>query len=146
MREHINILLRENGKGEDMQKQHVETWERMKKEASKICDKEYLTIEALEEMDVTERPMRLETLEDVIQHVTYHEGQVSAFWKEQHRLNDRAELTTRLCQASVASELKEMRNDIAGIRKLIYIAMGAATVIGSILGLIIEHFGSHPLQ
>jgi hypothetical protein len=38
----------------------------------------------------------------------------------------------------MASEMKEMRRDIAGIRKLIYMAMGGATILGGIASTIIQ--------
>ncbi len=113
-------------------------WDELRKEAAERSMFELHNIEVLEEMDPVDKPLRLETLEDVIQHVNFHEGQISAFWREQHRFNDRTDLTTRTCQSAMAIEMKEMRRDIAGIRKFIYMAMGAATLLGAIAGTLLQ--------
>ena len=113
-------------------------WGTLRERAAEQSQFELHSIEALEEMDEVDRPLRLESLEDVIQHVNFHEGQISAFWKEQHRFNDRTDLTTRACQSAMAAEMKEMRRDIGGIRKLIWMGMGAAAILGGIAGTILQ--------
>jgi hypothetical protein len=95
--------------------------------------------------DVVGKPLRLETLEDVIAHVNFHEGQISAFWEEQHRFNKRSDATTTTDQSYMQQELKEMRSDIKKLSNRIFFAMGGASMLGAVFAvvatLLLEAFG-----
>jgi len=89
---------------------------------------------------MTARPLRLETLEDVIQHVNFHEGSITAMWEEQHRFNERSVTSTTTCQGAMQAEIREIKEDIKAMRKTIYIAMGGATALGSVIGVVASIF------
>ena len=48
-----------------------------------------------------------------------------------------------MCQTFMTSEIKELRRELAGIRKLLYIAMGMVILLGAAIPLI-PIFHNHP--
>jgi len=92
------------------------------------------------------KPGTLHSLEDVIAWIYGHEGKFEAWWDEQRRLNVGNETKTTNCQSYMQAEIKEIKNDVKALRKIIFIAMGAAWALGSIISFaaahLIEHGGS----
>ena len=91
----------------------------------------------------TGRPLKLNDLSDVIAWIQNHDATISAWWEEQRRINVAVNDGTRICQGFMQSEIKEMRRDIQGLRKTVYIAMGGAMVVGTILGALLPVLLAH---
>jgi hypothetical protein len=89
---------------------------------------------------VVHQPLTLETLDDTIAWIREHDATITAWWEEQRRFNKGTDHKTFQCQAFMQGEIKEIRRDIQGIRKTMYIAMGGALVLGSVASTIITFF------
>jgi hypothetical protein len=114
-----------------------------------VEDKEHGNIRVFNELgcssgDVTVmvdgKPIKLETLEDVIAWASFHDATISAWWNEQRRFNSESGTKTSECQRFMHAEIKEIRKDISAIRRLIYIAMGGVLVMGGVASLVASHF------
>jgi hypothetical protein len=93
---------------------------------------DYLEVEGL----IAMRPGTLHTVEDVIAWIYGHEGKIDAYWKAQHNHNEKSTSATDHCQTFMHGEIKEIRNDIKAMTKTIYTAMGGASVLGGIAGIV----------
>jgi hypothetical protein len=93
---------------------------------------DYLEVEGL----IAMKPGTLHTVEDAIAWIYGHEGKIDAYWKAQHDHNETSTTATHACQAFMHGELKEIRRDIQGMTKTIYTAMGGASVLGAVAGII----------
>lgn len=89
------------------------------------------------------RPGTLHSLEDVIAWVYGHEGKFEAWWDEQRRINSMHETKNTHCQAYMQQEIKEIKADVRGLRKIVFIAMGAAWALGSIISFAAAHLLEH---
>jgi hypothetical protein len=89
------------------------------------------------------KPGTLHSLEDVIAWIYGHEGVIEERWRHQFSSNKAVKDTTQMCQTFMTSEIKELRRELAGIRKLLYIAMGMVILLGAAIPLI-PIFHNHP--
>jgi len=78
---------------------------------------------------VAMKPGTLHNLEDVIAWVYGHEGVIEERWRNQFSSNNAVKNTTQMCQTFMQQELKELRKDIQGMRKFIYVAMGMVMLL-----------------
>ncbi len=81
--------------------------------------------------EMSDGPLRLHTLEDVIAWAQAHHAEVRAYWSEQRRTNASSSERTLTCQTYMTTELKEIRRDIQQMRSRIFYAMGCASVLGA---------------
>ena len=68
-------------------------------------------------------PRQFETLEDVKAWAHYHDGQITAWWHEQHTLN-----------ANNEKRFREIENRVSAIEKRVIWASGVAAGIGAVVG------------
>lgn len=82
------------------------------------------------------RPVKLETLEDVKQHIAYRDGQFDRFLEDHERMRRDAAEQRNTCQAGLQSEIAEIRKDLKEMRTVIYRATGGAAAVGAVLGIV----------
>jgi hypothetical protein len=86
------------------------------------------------------KPGTLHTLEDLIAWAHSHEGVIEERWRRQFEDNHERKTSTMVCQTFMQTEIKELRLDIQSMRKLLYIAMGMAMLIGFIAPILVGFF------
>jgi hypothetical protein len=89
------------------------------------------------------KPGTIHSLEDAIAWIYGHEGRINVLWDEQKRFNNMTNEKTTICQTYMQGEIKELRKDIQAMRKTIYMAMGGASVLGTIIGFAVAIFVRH---
>ena len=81
------------------------------------------------------RPGSLKTIEDVAAWIYEHDGRIDAWWEAQRDHNARATATVNACQTVMRKKIEGIDNKIDDIYKVIYKAMGAATIVGGTIGI-----------
>ena len=81
------------------------------------------------------RPGQLKTIEDCAAWIYEHDGRIDAWWEAQRDFNARATATTSACQVQMREKIDGIELKLDEIGKVIYKAIGAATVIGGSIGI-----------
>ena len=81
------------------------------------------------------RPGSLKTLEDVAAWIYEHEGRIEAWWEAQREHNARVTTTASDCQKTMGDKIDTINAKIDRLNRTIYMAIGAATLGGSLVGI-----------